>query len=107
MWRPLLYPTCLFFQVYERLGVKLVDRGESFYQSRMEGVVKMLQDAGMLEEDDGRKVGVMHICIFNFCFYLFLLLFFTAKNTTQGQKQIIKEPTLLLRCKELSWESVQ
>lgn len=45
-----------FSKVYERLGVKLVDRGESFYQSRMESVVKMLQNSGMLEEDEGRKV---------------------------------------------------
>lgn len=45
-----------FSKVYERLKVKIIDRGESFYQSRMESVVKMLQDTGMLEEDEGRKV---------------------------------------------------
>lgn len=43
-------------QVYERLGVVLLDRGESFYQSRMEDIVKDLNSAGMLEEDEGRKV---------------------------------------------------
>ena len=43
-------------QVYDRLQVKIVDRGESFYQSRMEDVVKLLNGKGMLEEDEGRKV---------------------------------------------------
>lgn len=45
-----------FQKVYERLGVRIIDRGESFYQSRMEALVKELDDAGFLEEDDGRKV---------------------------------------------------
>ncbi|KAK4327593.1 hypothetical protein Pmani_001950 [Petrolisthes manimaculis] len=45
-----------FKKVYKRLGVVLVDRGESFYQSRMEDIVKSLGAAGMLEEDEGRKV---------------------------------------------------
>ncbi|KAG0726435.1 Arginine--tRNA ligase, cytoplasmic [Chionoecetes opilio] len=45
-----------FSKVYERLKVKIIDRGESFYQSRMESAVKVLQDTGMLEEDEGRKV---------------------------------------------------
>lgn len=45
-----------FSKVYERLQIKIVDRGESFYQSRMEDVVKLLNSKGMLEEDEGRKV---------------------------------------------------
>ncbi|XP_071521111.1 arginine--tRNA ligase, cytoplasmic isoform X2 [Panulirus ornatus] len=45
-----------FEKVYERLGIRIVNRGESFYQSRMEALVKELNSAGYLEEDDGRKV---------------------------------------------------
>jgi arginyl-tRNA synthetase len=45
-----------FQKVYERLGVKLTERGESFYQDRMNDVVKLLNEAGVLEEDDGRKI---------------------------------------------------
>lgn len=44
-------------QVYERLQIRITDRGESFYQERMVKLVKELNDAGLLEEDDGRKVG--------------------------------------------------
>lgn len=43
-------------QVYNRLGVKTQERGESFYQSRMETIVKELDAAGLLEEDEGRKI---------------------------------------------------
>ncbi|XP_043219701.1 arginine--tRNA ligase, cytoplasmic-like isoform X2 [Amphibalanus amphitrite] len=46
-----------FEKIYERLNVHgLVPRGESFYQSRMQGVVQQLTEAGFLEEDDGRKI---------------------------------------------------
>ncbi|XP_071950290.1 arginine--tRNA ligase, cytoplasmic-like [Antedon mediterranea] len=46
-----------FNKIYARLGVKnLVPRGESFYQERMESVVAELEEKGMLEEDEGRKV---------------------------------------------------
>ncbi|XP_068223557.1 arginine--tRNA ligase, cytoplasmic-like isoform X1 [Palaemon carinicauda] len=45
-----------FQKVYERLQIRIVNRGESFYQSRMESLVKELEKAGHLEEDDGRKV---------------------------------------------------
>lgn len=51
-----LYSIIFVLQVYERLQIKIVDRGESFYQSRMEDVVKLLDSKGMLEEDEGRKV---------------------------------------------------
>lgn len=43
-------------QVYDRLDIKLIERGESFYQSRMEKIVKELAAQGYLEEDEGRKV---------------------------------------------------
>ncbi|KAK3100743.1 hypothetical protein FSP39_024553 [Pinctada imbricata] len=45
-----------FTKIYERLGVKIIDRGESFYQERMKDVVKELEERGFLEEDEGRKV---------------------------------------------------
>jgi len=45
-----------FQKVYDRLGVKIQERGESFYQDRMNSVVKDLTSKNMLEEDEGRKV---------------------------------------------------
>ncbi|KAJ8968963.1 hypothetical protein NQ317_018327 [Molorchus minor] len=43
-----------FQKIYDRLDIKLIERGESFYQTRMEQLVKEL--ANDLEEDEGRKV---------------------------------------------------
>lgn len=45
-----------FQKIYERLDIKLVERGESFYQTRMEKIVKELEASGYLEEDNGRKI---------------------------------------------------
>ncbi|CAH1159619.1 unnamed protein product [Phaedon cochleariae] len=45
-----------FQRIYDRLDIKLIERGESFYQTRMEAIVKDLQAGGYLEEDEGRKV---------------------------------------------------
>uniref|UniRef100_A0A914HD92 arginine--tRNA ligase n=1 Tax=Globodera rostochiensis TaxID=31243 RepID=A0A914HD92_GLORO len=46
-----------FAEIYERLGSSsLVERGESFYQSRMQLVVQELEQAGVLCDDDGRKL---------------------------------------------------
>ncbi|XP_033111883.1 arginine--tRNA ligase, cytoplasmic-like [Anneissia japonica] len=46
-----------FEKIYARLDIKnLIPRGESFYQDRMKDVVTELEEKGMLEEDDGRKV---------------------------------------------------
>ncbi|XP_076289361.1 arginine--tRNA ligase-like protein [Lasioglossum baleicum] len=45
-----------FQKVYARLDIKLIERGESFYQKRMESLVKELESRGLLEEDEGRKV---------------------------------------------------
>lgn len=45
-----------FQYIYNTLGVKIIERGESFYQSRMESIIKELNDKGLLEEDDGRKI---------------------------------------------------
>ena len=34
----------------------LKERGESFYQNRMDSVVKYLAEKNFLEEDEGRKI---------------------------------------------------
>ena len=48
---------CLEFQkIYDRLDIKLVERGESFYQNLMKKTVTLLEEAGVLVEDEGRKV---------------------------------------------------
>ncbi|XP_059609365.1 probable arginine--tRNA ligase, cytoplasmic [Phlebotomus argentipes] len=45
-----------FQVIYDRLGVKLIERGESFYQQRMVKIVEELQKGGFLEDDEGRKI---------------------------------------------------
>lgn len=45
-----------FKKLYDRLNISLIERGESFYQSRMEKIVKELEQNGFLEEDNGRKI---------------------------------------------------
>ncbi|RDD45876.1 Arginine--tRNA ligase, cytoplasmic [Trichoplax sp. H2] len=45
-----------FEKIYQRLGVKVVNRGESFYQDMMIDVVKDLDTRGLLELDEGRKI---------------------------------------------------
>lgn len=45
-----------FQKIYDRLDIKLTEKGESFYQTRMEKIVEDLQKAGFLELDDGRKI---------------------------------------------------
>ncbi|XP_014470943.1 PREDICTED: arginine--tRNA ligase, cytoplasmic [Dinoponera quadriceps] len=45
-----------FNKLYTRLDIKIIERGESFYQKRMESIVKELESKNMLEEDNGRKV---------------------------------------------------
>lgn len=45
-----------FQKIYDRLDITLTERGESFYQSRMEAIVKEFEEKGYLEEDEGRKV---------------------------------------------------
>ncbi|XP_014260281.1 arginine--tRNA ligase, cytoplasmic [Cimex lectularius] len=42
--------------IYDRLDIKLIERGESFYQTRMEKVVKELEEKGLLTFDEGRYV---------------------------------------------------
>lgn len=45
-----------FQQIYDSLDIKIIERGESFYQSRMEKIVVELDKMGVLEEDEGRKI---------------------------------------------------
>ncbi|CAH0694734.1 unnamed protein product [Spodoptera exigua] len=45
-----------FQKIYDRLDISIIDRGESFYQERMDVVVKQLKDGGYLEEDEGRLI---------------------------------------------------
>lgn len=45
-----------FKQIYDALNVTIQERGESFYQSRMDAIVKEFQEKGFLEEDNGRKI---------------------------------------------------
>lgn len=45
-----------FQKIYDQLDITLEERGESFYQSRMESIVKELTERNFLENDDGRKI---------------------------------------------------
>ncbi|KAG5449523.1 Arginine--tRNA ligase, cytoplasmic [Clonorchis sinensis] len=46
-----------FQKVYDRLDIRdLVERGESFYQSRMHDMVRDLETLNMLQLDEGRKI---------------------------------------------------
>lgn len=45
-----------FARIYERLDIKIIERGESFYQRRMTDVVKELDKLGYLKAEDGRKL---------------------------------------------------
>lgn len=42
--------------VYDRLDVKVISRGESFYQPMMGTIVKELEEKGFVEMDEGRKI---------------------------------------------------
>ncbi|VDK80034.1 unnamed protein product [Onchocerca ochengi] len=45
-----------FSQIYDRLDIDIVERGESFYQKHMIELVKELDKLGVLELDEGRKI---------------------------------------------------
>ena len=53
--------------------MSIIERGESFYQDKMNAVVKELSKQGVLEDDDGRKimwankVEVRNHCVTFFC----------------------------------------
>ncbi len=44
-----------FQTIYDRLGIRLNERGESFYNPFLADVVKDLQDLGLLVEDEGAR----------------------------------------------------
>ena len=44
-----------FQKIYDRLDIRLSERGESFYNPYLEGVVKDLEAAGLLVVDDGAR----------------------------------------------------
>ncbi|TQD78958.1 hypothetical protein C1H46_035435 [Malus baccata] len=45
-----------FHKVYERLGVHLEEKGESFYNPYIPGVLKELSDKGLIEDSQGARV---------------------------------------------------
>ncbi|KAI6232860.1 putative arginine--tRNA ligase, cytoplasmic [Aphelenchoides fujianensis] len=45
-----------FQEIYRRLDVRIEERGESFYQERMKGVVQLLEERKLLVEEEGRKL---------------------------------------------------
>jgi arginyl-tRNA synthetase len=45
-----------FSKIYQRLGVVVTERGESFYQDLMVSLVKELKDKNLLEADEGRYI---------------------------------------------------
>lgn len=45
-----------FQKIYDCLDIRIIDRGESYYQDKMIQVVKEFQEKGFVEEDEGRKV---------------------------------------------------
>lgn len=56
-WKQICDVSLVEFQkVYDRLQVTIIPRGESYYQSRMEAVIKDLKEKNLLEEDEGRWI---------------------------------------------------
>uniref|UniRef100_A0A8C4QQ81 Arginine--tRNA ligase, cytoplasmic n=1 Tax=Eptatretus burgeri TaxID=7764 RepID=A0A8C4QQ81_EPTBU len=47
---------CEFQKIYDRLEISLIERGESFYHDMMGDVLKMIEEKGLLVEEDGRKL---------------------------------------------------
>nr|BAE87594.1 unnamed protein product [Macaca fascicularis] len=45
-----------FNKIYDALDVSLIERGESFYQDRMNDIVQEFEDRGFVQVDDGRKI---------------------------------------------------
>ncbi|XP_073913845.1 arginine--tRNA ligase, cytoplasmic isoform X2 [Castor canadensis] len=51
-----------FNKIYDALDISLIERGESFYQDRMNAVVKEFEDKGLVQVDDGRKIVFVSEC---------------------------------------------
>nr|XP_033783192.1 arginine--tRNA ligase, cytoplasmic isoform X2 [Geotrypetes seraphini] len=45
-----------FQRIYDCLDIKLIERGESFYQEMMTDVVKLFEEKGFVQDDEGRKI---------------------------------------------------
>lgn len=45
-----------FQKIYNRLNINIIERGESFYQKMMNNLVEELEEKGLLEDDEGRKL---------------------------------------------------
>ncbi|KAB5548644.1 hypothetical protein PHYPO_G00057960 [Pangasianodon hypophthalmus] len=45
-----------FQKVYDCLGIRILERGESYYQDMMTEVVKAFEEKGLVELDEGRKI---------------------------------------------------
>ncbi|XP_007520916.1 arginine--tRNA ligase, cytoplasmic [Erinaceus europaeus] len=45
-----------FSKIYSALDISLIERGESFYQDRMDDIVKEFEERGFVQVDDGRKI---------------------------------------------------
>ncbi|KAM9450505.1 arginine--tRNA ligase, cytoplasmic [Clarias gariepinus] len=45
-----------FQRVYDCLGIRILERGESYYQDMMTEVVKEFEDEGLVQMDEGRKI---------------------------------------------------
>ncbi|KAG8340019.1 Arginyl tRNA synthetase N terminal domain [Trypanosoma vivax] len=48
-----------FSLIYDRLGVRIEERGESFYNPLIPKVLKLLEDAGKLEDSEGAKIAML------------------------------------------------
>lgn len=51
-----------FQEIYDRLKVNLVERGESFYNNLIPEVMKVLEEANQLQDSDGAKIVVSKEC---------------------------------------------
>ncbi|XP_048853587.1 arginine--tRNA ligase, cytoplasmic [Brienomyrus brachyistius] len=45
-----------FQKIYDCLDIKIIERGESYYQDRMTDVVKEFEERGLVQLDEGRKI---------------------------------------------------
>ncbi|XP_051869969.1 arginine--tRNA ligase, cytoplasmic [Pristis pectinata] len=45
-----------FQKIYKSLDIKLIERGESYYQDMMNDVVKLFEEKGLVQLDEGRKI---------------------------------------------------
>ncbi|VDK56240.1 unnamed protein product [Anisakis simplex] len=45
-----------FTRIYDRLGIRITERGESFYQDLMQGVVNEIDSKGFIQIEEGRKL---------------------------------------------------